>query len=118
MKKVLISLDDITKILGCEGKTFYKGCLDSELLTLKYFEEWFDAQPDASQWISVEDRLPESFIMVAIGFADDDEYWLEAQQVCGGWCDRDGCPLRCKPTHWMPITPLSKIETTGGKDDN
>jgi len=71
MKKVLISLDDITKILGCEGKTFYKGCLDSELLTLKYFEEWFDAQPDISDVIadSVKEGLKnarESFIKAAL----------------------------------------------------
>lgn len=46
-KKVLISLDDIIKILKCDGKTFYDGYRDPDLQHLKNFKAWFDAQPDA-----------------------------------------------------------------------
>lgn len=42
-KKVLISLDDFTKILKCEGRTFYDGCGDPDLEHLKNFKQWFDA---------------------------------------------------------------------------
>lgn len=70
-KKVLISLDDFTKILGCEGRTFYDGCGDPDLEHMKNFKAWFDAQPDIHDIISdaVKDgieKAKESFIQAAI----------------------------------------------------
>src|ERR1700744_582902 len=75
MKKVLISLDDIKKIEQAAwdySQKFLDG--SPPLAGIAAFErnitDWFDAQPAAPQWVSVEDGLPEDDREVFINFSE------------------------------------------------
>ncbi len=59
-------------------------------------------------WISVEDRLPESYKLVLI---TDKITWAIAFIHCEGdwWIDSEVSDMQTiKPTHWMPLPELPK----------
>jgi hypothetical protein len=108
-KKVLISLDELEELAAPR-------CKAMDILNLR---EWFDAQPDAPQWVGVEDenespyyyphsrfwvRLRDSTVTLDVSFDDNRgfigpfrDYSLDSGEI----------------THWMPIPSLP-----GDENDN
>ena len=97
-KKVLISLDELVAFM-----TWGYSISANELK--EKVSPWFNSQPEAPQWISVEDRLPDIGLKVfAVGLGcvfqgsiDIDGYWVETES---------GELILNGATHWMPIPPL------------
>ena len=111
-KKVLISLDDYSKLQ--EEAMEYQ---EPSLRLMKFMElflGWFEAQPDAPQWISVGDGLPDhgervfvrnGDIILALVFNKELNVFMSRASSALHHAVKD-------VTHWMPIPPLSKIEAT------
>jgi len=111
IKKVLISLDDIEDISDKLLNDYGQDVSDT-------LEEWFNATPEAPQWISVEDRLPDDGVLVFIFITELNIMTNFAWQLFKiGACyhkennrwgimdySQQGDFLRV--THWMPIPPL------------
>lgn len=68
----------------------------------------------ASQWVSVEDRLPEEKKNVLVHCSDADPEISDciAYFKDGVWCFMDEFYYDCTVSHWLPIPPMK-----GGKDD-
>jgi len=54
------------------------------------------------EWISVEDRLPESMDIYITGF-DNGGVWISVFTNEKIWIDENGKDLSLKVTHWMPF---------------
>lgn len=97
MKKVLISLDELNSIREC-GNIKGWNC-----------KEWFDAQPEAPQWVRVEDGLPD--IGKPVFLRDKDNYtFVGLRDIVDLWVNIaiEGHYLQ-DITHWMPIPPLPEV---------
>lgn len=67
-----------------------------------------------SEWISVEERLPEINETILLGKED----WIHpivGFRLHGSWCEyidgkekEQAAMLRCAPTHWMPLPDLPR----------
>jgi hypothetical protein len=99
MKKVLISLDELKSIVSEFCEFDLRNSYDSERL-----QEWFDAQPEAPVYRSGTFKIaPEQL----------DKFMQSDNLVLDG--------TRCKTCGQLGRIKegaLSKMETTGGKDDN
>ena len=115
-KKVLISLDDLKMLIPENtNDSFYNDCtgFDSRGDVLRScvnrifnnIEDWFDSQPAARQWVSVEDDKPKKGDVVAIRVDGQDYFWLRGHYSNGVWLDEWGYIIDFV-THWIPIPPL------------
>jgi len=121
-KKVLISLGDVNKILDKDftGSPHYcadydyveAGVNDTVKSICKDIGEWFDEQPPAPQWVSVEDDLPKFYEPVFIlqekklGYSHamhGDKGYLYEKGWSNGW-------FHVSVTHWMPIPELPEVK--------
>jgi hypothetical protein len=113
-KKVLISWEQLKNLM----MDFIEIIDKEDVVTLRPALDWFDSQPKAAEWVSVEDRLPEDMQSVLILICDSPIIIMSATYEYEGNLFFSADNKYYSPTHWMPIPPLSKMETTGGKDDN
>lgn len=117
-KKVLISLDELLEEIIKHSMSRAAIMGDFALMTkaIPHFihtaKDWFKLQPEAPQWVSVEDGLPlnnseTDFVAVV----NDDISWQRAFYYDGDWLNEDENYVE-NVTHWMPIPGLP------GKDDD
>ena len=66
------------------------------------------------EWISVQDKLPEYYTDVAVIVRDGDASWyMVAYLGIGGiWVLEGGRRIIGVVTHWLPLPPMPKEETT------
>ena len=65
-----------------------------------------------SNWISVEDELPDNNEMVIVfsndiinAFVETAYYYTCPEYLTGNWCDENGDDYPPITTHWMPLPP-------------
>lgn len=112
-EKVLISLDELRYFMRTSYSMPFDEFEGQEEIKNRS-DEWFHAQPEAPQWISVEDRLPTDNQEIFVKLKDkiySGKYWK------GGFIgdcfrlDKAGnvtC-YKSEITHWMPIPSLPEL---------
>ena len=131
MKKVLISEKDMQNMWNsalemCESEDnpFKHNrsdiTKDGFRMGARIFEymlnKWFNAQPDASNWVSIEDDLPPLGVKVFLrGIENDKEAHRAAIRDERGYFLMKGNYLEVRMdtmdvTHWMPIPLLPEIQ--------
>ena len=88
----------------------------SQCISADYCRGWNDAVDAMPRWISVEERLPEDEkdVAVIVKLQKGNWMYLTAFRLpCGGWWINRGAGLDyAEVTHWMPLPPAPKEEST------
>ena len=85
--------------------TILREALDMAISALR---EQDVANKDVEKWISVKDKLPDTYVCVLVHY-DDGNMLVDAVGSNGEWMDED---FRCgNITHWMPLPESPEEET-------
>jgi hypothetical protein len=113
-KKVLISLDELYHFGNRINNCFNKG--KSKLYDINGWDDvlkWFNAQPEAPQWVAVGDRLPEDGQDILFSANDFVERVIfrgnfnKGDELFETYSDKYTVS---DVTHWMPIPPLPEVK--------
>lgn len=124
-KKVLISLEELEELYSQNIKT--ASFIFQETISMSKYpmKAWFDAQPPAPQWVSVEDRMridirkkkpPFRTVVIGEWICDDGDiiYVSTSREKIGGketYCIPLGlCGDNLRLVSWMPIPELPEVE--------